>query len=168
MSRSAQLAALILVAVMLSPWAVGQSAAPSVAVLEFELKDLTLDPNNPTEVARTASLKAMLEQALTARHFRIVPVDSHAQQDADKGAGYLFDHADATAALGRMVGADWVVVGRVHKASFLFVYLKAHVVNVREQSQAADLVVEIKGPQRQLTQRGVDSLAEQIAVAIRH
>ena len=53
-----------------------------------------------------------------------------AQGDADKGVGYLFDHADAAAALGRAAGADWVIVGRVHKASFLFVYFKVHVVNV--------------------------------------
>lgn len=166
MSRLAQLAPFVLVLAMLSPWAIAQSPAASVAVLEFELKDLTLDPNNPAELARTASLKTMLEQTLAARHFRIVAIDSRAQQDADKGAGYLFDHADAAAALGRAAGADWVIVGRVHKASFLFVYLKAHVVNVRAQSEAADLVVEIKGPQKQLTQRGVDSLADQIATAI--
>lgn len=138
----------------------------AVAVLEFELRDLTLDPNNPAQQQQTASLKPLLEQALAARHFRIVPVDAATQAAADKGAGYLFDHPDMAAALGRTVGADWVVVGRVHKASFLFVYFKAHLVHVQSQQQRADLVVEVKGPQQRLTERGIESLAKQIAAAM--
>jgi hypothetical protein len=88
------------------------------------------------------------------------------QRSADKGFGYLFDHPEAAAALGREAGADWIAVGRVHKASFLFVYFKLHLVNVRTGALAADLIVEVKGPQKQLTRRGVDSLAQQIVAAI--
>lgn len=145
-------------------------AAPAadgrIAVLDFELNDLTLDPNNPAERERTASIKPMLEQALKGTNHAVVAVDPAAQRAADEGMGYLFDHADAAAALGRAVGAQWVVVGRVHKASFLFVYFKAHVVNATTGEQVADLVVEVKGPQKALTVRGVESLAQQISAAV--
>jgi hypothetical protein len=63
---------------------------------------------------------------------------------------------------GKSAGADWVAVGRVHKASFLFVYFKVHLVDARTGALAADLVVEVKGPQQALTRRGVESLARQI------
>jgi hypothetical protein len=142
-------------------------ADASVAVLDFELNDLTLDPNNPAEKERTASIKRMLEEALAARPgLRTVPVEAVAQASADAGVGYLFDHPEAAAALGRAAGADWVVVGRVHKASFLFVYFKVHLVDAKSGELAADLVVEVKGPQKALTRRGVESLAQQIAAAI--
>ncbi|MFL6577689.1 MAG: DUF2380 domain-containing protein [Povalibacter sp.] len=137
-----------------------------IAVLEFELNDLTLDPRNTAELERTASIRPMLEKVLTQANYTIASVDTTAQDDADKGVGYLFDHADAAATLGHSAGADWVVVGRVHKASFLFVYFKVHVVKVATAEQIADLVVEVKGPQKALTAQGVESLANQIAAVV--
>ena len=134
-------------------------------MLDFELNDLTLDPGNPAERERTASIRPMLRDLLAKNH-NMVEVSAAAQSAADRGAGYLFDHSDVAAALGRTVGADWVIVGRVHKPSFLFVYLKAHVVDVRTGELAADLVVEVKGPQQALTRRGAERLAEQIETAI--
>jgi hypothetical protein len=141
----------------------GRSGGNAIAVLDFELNDLTLDPNNATERERTASIRPMLQEALTAHDFRTVDVDSAAQSAADQGVGYLFDHPDIAASLGKEAGADWIVVGRVHKSSFLFAYLKAHVVNAHTGEQVGDLVVEVKGPQQTLTRRGVDALAQQIA-----
>ena len=151
-----------------------QGADPSkvdrsaIAVLDFELNDLTLDPGNPAERERTASIKPLLRDLLAAKSHTMVEVSAAAQNAADRGVGYLFDHSDVAAALGRTVGADWVIVGRVHKPSFLFVYFKAHVVNVRSGELTADLVVEVKGPQQALTQRGVQRLADQIEAAIGH
>lgn len=137
-----------------------------VAVLEFELNDLTLQPNTPEEVERTASLKPLLQDALARKGFDVVAVNSAVQEQADAGFGYLFDHHAEAARLGRDVGAAAVVVGRLHKASFLFVYLKARLVDATTGQLLGDLVVEIKGPQRRMTARGVESLAQQIAVLL--
>jgi Protein of unknown function (DUF2380) len=158
--------ACLLAALLLAVCAHAAHADARIAVLEFELNDLTLDPGNPAELERTASIKPLLEKTLADAHRTLVAVDPDAQRAADQGVGYLFDHADAAATLGRAVGAQWVVVGRVHKASFLFVYFKVHVVNVTTGEQAADLVVEVKGPQKALTVRGVESLAEQIVAVV--
>jgi hypothetical protein len=141
----------------------GRSNGNAIAVLDFELNDLTLDPNNSAERERTASIRPMLQEALAAHEFQMAAVDSAAQSAADQGVGYLFDHPDVAASLGKAAGADWVVVGRVHKSSFLFAYLKAHVVNTHTGAQVGDLVVEVKGPQQSLTRRGVETLAQQIA-----
>ena len=60
-----------------------------LAILDFELNDLTLQPGTPEELRRTASLKPLLERSLGAKgRYRIVAVDAAAQATASKGQGY--------------------------------------------------------------------------------
>ena len=96
-------------------------AKPSIAVLDFELKDVTLLPNNADTIARTAALQESLSKELRYAGFTIVPINANNQQIANAGEGYLFDHADSSAELGKQVAADYVLVGRLHKPSFLFI-----------------------------------------------
>lgn len=144
----------------------------SIAILDFELNDLTLNltpnPVNPEEVERTASLKPLLQRALEAKGgYKIVDIDLETQDKADAGFGYLFDHHDVAAELGQNFGADWIIVGRVHKASFLFVYFKAHLINTKTKRLVGDYTVEVKGQQKKITPKGVERLAEQIDETIR-
>jgi hypothetical protein len=141
-------------------------AKKKIAVLDFELLDLTYTPDVAGERKRVASLKPLLEDELRRMNWPIAPVTIDAQQREERGFGYLFEHADVAASLARPAGADWLVVGRLHKASFLFVYLKAHVVDVEKGEQIADLSVEIKGPQERMTRHGVEALAGQITEVI--
>ena len=57
--------------------------------------------------------------------------------------------------------------GRLHKASFLFVYLKAQLIDTRDAGVKADFVVEVKGWSPKLTGKGIETLAVQIDAAIR-
>ena len=141
--------------------------ADSIAVLEFELNDLTLNPNLLEETERTATLRPLLVEQLS-NHYNITVKENPASAgiEAEKGRGYLFDRPAIAAKIGREAGADWIVSGRLHKASFLFVYLKAQLINTQTSRVAADFVVEIKGPQKKLTKKGVESLAQQIATAV--
>lgn len=139
----------------------------AIAVLDFELLDLTLTPGIASEIERTASIGPMLREILKTEYgFELVTIDSDTQDAADLGSGYLFEHHDVAAELGREAASDWVVVGRVHKASFLFVYFKALVIDTKTQQAIADLTIEVKGTQKRLTKKGVETLAEQIAAAI--
>ena len=139
----------------------------AIVVLDFELHDLTVTPELAEELERTASIAPLLRAVLETQYgFEIVPVDSDTQTEADKGSGYLFEHHDVAAELGRQAGSDWVVVGRVHKASFLFVYFKARIIDTKTERLVKELVVEVKGTQKRLTEKGVESLAEQVAAAI--
>jgi hypothetical protein len=143
------------------------SPKPAIVVLDFELNDLTLTPGIPEEQERTASIAPLLRQILETEHgFELVAIDSDSQNDANKAFGYLYDHQDVAAELGREATSDWIVVGRVHKASFLFVYFKARVIDTKTRRLIAELTVEVKGPQKRLTIKGVETLAEQIAEAI--
>jgi hypothetical protein len=143
-------------------FAVCCSAAPRIAVLDFELKDLTPAPNIPSEIARTASIKPLLEQELAKKGFNIVRIAPDAVAKAAAGPGYLFDHHDLAGQLARTVEADYIVAGRLHKPSYLFVYLMAHLVDAKQGKLIGDYISEVKGGDRKLTAKGVESLAEKI------
>jgi hypothetical protein len=138
------------------------SASSSIAVLDFELNDVTSNPGVAEEIERTASLKRLLEESLSAKDYRIAAIAPAAQADATKGFGYLWDHSDEAAALGKNSGSEFVVVGRLHKPSFLFVYLMAHLIDTRTGHVVGDFIVEVKGQQQNFTARGIEALARQI------
>lgn len=143
------------------------AAEPAIAVLNFELNDLTIHTDNHAEQARTATIAGLLQAALREQHnYPIAEIPDSVQAAADRGFGYLYSHHDLAAELGRTHQARWIVVGRLHKPSYLFAYLKAQVVDTDTGKRIADLVVEIKGSSEKLTRRGVDNLAEQIAAAL--
>ena len=137
-------------------------AQPSIAVLDFELKDLTLMPELPAEIARTASIKPMLESELKKSGYSIVAITPADQRAATAGTGYLFDHADVAAQLAKKSGADYVIVGRLHKPSFLFIYLMAHLIRSETGQIAGNFLTEIKGGERKLTEKGVENLAVKV------
>ncbi|MGR8929249.1 MAG: DUF2380 domain-containing protein [Gammaproteobacteria bacterium] len=137
-------------------------AQPRIAILAFELKDLTLAPGIPAEIKRTASIKPLLEGELRSAGYPIVNVPLEAQHAADSGVGYLFDHVDSAASLGKHFGADYVFVGRLHKPSFLFAYLMGKLVRVSDNQLIGQFVTESKGPSAELAIKAVESLADKI------
>ena len=137
-------------------------AETKIAILEFELKDLTLDPRIPAEIKRTASIKPLLEGELKKADYVIINIDPKSQKLANSGVGYLFDHHDVAAKLGKQFGADYVLVGRLHKPSFLFAYLMGHLIRVSDAKLIGDYISEAKGPNRKLTIKAVESLTVKI------
>lgn len=137
-------------------------AETRIAVLNFELKDLTLLPNHPDELKRISSIKPLLTDELKKYGYSVVSIDETAAQTALMGKGYLFDHADIAAQLGKTVNADYVIVGRLHKPSFLFAYLLAQVVEVKSGLLIDSLTLETKGGEKKLTNKAVEALAEKI------
>jgi hypothetical protein len=144
------------------------NAAPRIAVLDFELSDITTLPNTPEKLARTASMKPLLEQAIGKQgDYEIIQIAKKEQNAANAGAGYLFNFDEITAKLGRQFGADWVVVGRHSKGSFLYSYLMAHLIDVKTESLAGNYSVELKGTHQKVTERGIDALAKKLTERIK-
>jgi len=137
-------------------------AETKIAILDFELKDLTLAPRIPAEIKRTASIKPLLEAELKKASYLIIKVDPTKQELANSGVGYLFDHHDVAANLGRQLGADYILVGRLHKPSFLFAYLMGHLIRVSDSKLIGNYISEAKGPNKKLTIKTVESLAVKI------
>ncbi|MDO9170012.1 MAG: DUF2380 domain-containing protein [Methylobacter sp.] len=137
-------------------------AETRIAILDFELRDLTLAPGIPAELQRTASIKPMLEAELERAGYKIVTIDLALQREANGGVGYLFDHHDSAAELAKNAGADYVVVGRLHKPSFLFAYIMGHLVRTNDSQLIGNYISEIKGGDKKLTLKGVESLTVKI------
>ena len=142
-------------------------AAPRIAVLNFELNDITSLPNTPQEQLRTASISPLLEQAISETgNYEIIHINAAAQTTANSSFGYLFRFNDLAAKLGEQYGADWIIVSQHSKPSFLFSYLRSHVINVKTQTLAASYDIELKGNHEKVTKRGVRSLANKIHALI--
>lgn len=138
------------------------NAETSIAILDFELNDLTLKPGIAAEINRTVSLKPLLEKELKSAGYRIISIDLAAQHKANSGTGYLFDHDDVAAELARIAGADYVLVGRLHKPSFLFAYIMGHLIRAKDGRLIGNYISETKGGDEKLTLKGVESLAAKI------
>ncbi|WP_404357228.1 hypothetical protein [Methylotuvimicrobium sp. KM1] len=76
-------------------------ANPRIAILNFELNDITSLPNTIQEQQRTASIRPLLEQAfLLNDNFEIIEISTNTETTANAGFGYLFSHHDLAAKLG--------------------------------------------------------------------
>lgn len=139
-------------------------AKPRIAILNFELNDITSLPDTIQEQERTASIRSLLEQALLLTDsFEIIEISTNAETTANTGFGYLFSHHELSAKLGERFGADWVIVGQHSKPSFLYSYLIANLVEVKSQKLVSRFEIELKGNHARVTQHGVDALADKIA-----
>ena len=141
-------------------------AETRIAILEFELIDLTLAPRTPSEIKRTASIKPLLETELRKAGYSIVSIDHESQEFANGGIGYLFDHHDVAAKLGKQFNTDYILVGRLHKPSFLFAYMMGHLIRVSDAKLIGNYISEAKGPNKKLTVKTVESLAVKIDKAL--
>ncbi|RKT47130.1 DUF2380 domain-containing protein [Thiocapsa rosea] len=149
-------------------WALPVLADTTIAVLDFELNDLTGLDGGAQERERTASVRPLLERALAeTRRYRPIAIEAARVEEANAGFGYLFDHPEAAAELGRAQGADFILVGRLHKPSFLFAYLMANLIDAGTGKVRENLIVEIKGQTVSVTARGAARLAERIDAALR-
>ncbi len=166
LSHTAQCALLCSLFFVLPSFAV---AAAGIAIVDFESYNLTPVEESPAEKQYVATLSGMLEQQVSAvSDVDIVRIEASDADRANAGFGYLFEHPGEAARLGKKYGADWIVVGRVHKPSFLFSYLMARLVNVHTAEVAEDLIVEIKGQQDVVTQKGIERLAQKLSVRLNH
>jgi len=138
-------------------------AGERIAILSFELNDITSLPNTQTEQIRTASIKPLLEQAMKQiGNYDIIQISPSQQKTENAGLGYLFRFHDIAAKLAEEAGADWLVVGQHSKPSFLYSYLMVHLIDVKTEKFVARYDIELKGNHYKVTQRGVRKLARKI------
>lgn len=138
-------------------------ASTRIAVLDFELNDITTLANTPAEQQRTASMRNLLEQALVKNgDYEIIHINLETQAKANSSFGYLFRFDDLAAKLAEPFGADWVIVSQHSKPSFLYSYMLAHLINVKTQKQLANYSIELKGNNVRVTEHAVKLLTLKI------
>jgi hypothetical protein len=155
--------AMVLIALTNSP----VLANPRIAVFNIELNDISALPKTPEELARTASFKPLLEEALKAGgNIAIVPINNEVVVTANAGFGYLLRFHDVVATLGKAFGADWVILGQHSKDSFLYSDMLIQLVNVKTQTLAARYTLELKGNSREVSERAMQALAFKIQATL--
>ncbi|MDA1339681.1 MAG: DUF2380 domain-containing protein [Proteobacteria bacterium] len=117
-----------------------------VMVLDFPLNDLTDLPNPPKELARIAYFNLSFKQKLVDDGAEIVPVNDQIKAIAEaQSATYLFDHTDIAADLAKGSGADYIVIGVAMKPTYLFVYPRLLMVDVKTNRKAFTSYVQMEG-----------------------
>ena len=117
-----------------------------VMVLDFPLSDLTDLPNPPEKLARIAYFNAAFKQKLVDKGVQIVPVNDKIKAIATtQSATYLFDHTDIAASLAEGSGADYIIVGVAMKPTYLFVYPRMLLVDIKTKRKAFTTYVQMEG-----------------------
>jgi len=146
-------------------------AETKVGVLDIELLDLTLKVSDPQMNAdieardqqNVALTESLLREGFDAHEqYTLVEIDSAAQARADKSVGFLFDRPDSAAELGREFGADYVVVGRYHKPTYLFSYIMLRIVDVHSGRMVEELKTEVKGRPQETIPRNIRNVMIEI------
>ena len=142
-------------------------AAPRIAVLDFELNDITSLPNVPSELQRTASMAPLLLDALKRTgDYQTIPIPMAVQKSANGGFGYLFRFPEEAAKLGEQQHADWLVVSQHSKPSFLFSQLWVCLIDVKGKTAVDSYIIELKGNHEKVTVRSIGTLAKKIQASI--
>ncbi len=159
-----------LLGVIMSLSCAASLAETRILILDFELNDIAgITPTPQEELERTASLGPLLRDAIAKNAgYKVLPTNKDEQAKANAGFGYLLDHSDEAAKLGKQSGADFVVVGQIHKPSFLFAYLRVHLVDANSGKLVGNHYVEIKGSTKKVTEKGVANLANYIDETLRN
>lgn len=131
------------------PAATVQTAKASIGkvmVLDFPLNDLTDLPNPPEELARIAYFNLSFKQKLVDDGAEIVPMNDQIKAIAgEQSATYLFEHTDIAADLAKGSGADYIVIGVAMKPTYLFVYPRLLLVDVKTNRKAFTSYVQMEG-----------------------
>lgn len=142
-------------------------ADSNIAVLDFELLDLTLKLSDPKKAAENDAqeqkkvelIEALLRDGITnIAGYTLIAISIEARNEADKGVGYLFDCTSCSAELGRNHDADYVLIGRLHKPSYLFSYIIVRVIDTQNNELIADFRSEVKGKPSESIPGAIDNL----------
>jgi hypothetical protein len=147
--------------------------APKVVVLAIDLNNLHKSAPDSALAGRIARLAdAVRARLATACGYEVVRVDPATEAAAHATEGYFYDHPDVAAGLALWVGADWVIVPRLNRATAWAADLQAHVIRVRDTVLVSNRIVEFKGLEltpelaARLTERGSAWMADQLSQVI--
>lgn len=149
------------------------SVAPALAepvarvmVLDYQLNDMTDLPNAPEELERIAYLSATYKQRLADNGVKLVPVnDALKGAVANQSATYLFDNVPSAARMAQGSGADYLLIGVALKPTYLFVYPRILLVDIRtaEVVMARAAQLESSWSDQNTTKRTAEKLADMVS-----
>lgn len=141
-----------------------------VMVLDFPLHDLTGLPNPPEELARIAYFNDAFKQKLADDGVELVPVNNQIKAIAKaQSPTYLFDHTDIAADLAKNSGADYILIGVAMKPTYLFVYPRLLLVDVKTKRKAFTAYVQMESSwlDKNATASSAINLAEKVSADLK-
>lgn len=138
---------------------------PKVVVLAFELNDLTNLPNAPEELQRIELLSTKFKESLESKGVNVIPEGAKVKAEVEQHSPtYLYDNVDTAIELNKETGADYLVIGVALKPTYLFVYPRLILVDVKKRavvmSKSAQL--ESSWSDKNTTIRTAEKLAQLI------
>lgn len=141
-----------------------------VMVLDFQLNDLTDLPNAPQELERIVYLSASFQQGLRDKGVELVAVPEQIKAEMTANhATYLFDRPEHAAKLAQGSGADYLVIAVALKPTYLFVYPRILLVEVRSGKVLMPSYAQLESSwsDQNTTARTADFLANKVSVKLR-
>lgn len=148
------------------------AALPSAAdevrlmVLDFQLNDLTGLPDAKEELARVNHLSATFHRKLAERGVAVMPASEALKAEiAANSPTYLFDRVEYAARLAEPSGADYLLIGVALKPTYLFVYPRILLVDIktRQVALASYAQLESSWSDENTTARTADLLAGKVS-----
>jgi hypothetical protein len=146
---------------------------PKLVVLDIDLNNIHKSAPESTLAGRITRLsEAVRTRLASACGYQVEPVDPSTVAAAHLTEGYFYDHPDVAVRLAESVGAEWVVIPRLNRASAWVADLQAHVVRVSDTVIVSNRIVELKGLEltpelaAHLTARGAAWMADQLSQVI--
>jgi len=152
-------------------------AESKIAIPDFELLDLTMKLSDPQKVAdiqaedeqKLRDIEMFLRKGLANKEgFTVIEISDEVKSSADKGIGYLFDCAQCSAELGLNNDADYIIIGRLHKPTYLFSYLIVRIFDTHENKLVKEFRSEVKGDPRVAIPGAVANLINKIDKTLPH
>lgn len=138
-------------------------------VLDFQLNDLTDLPNAPQELERIGYLTKIYKEVLVKQGVNIVSVADKLKVDIqNQSPTYLFDQIEYVADVAAESGADYVLIGVALKPTYLFVYPRVLLVDVKLKKVvlAKAFQLESSWSDQNTTANTARKIAEAVANAI--
>ena len=146
------------------------AASSTVMVLDFQLNDLTDLPNAPQKLERIHYLTKVYKEVLVTQGVNIVPVANKLMADMqNQSATYLFDQIEYVAEVAAESGVDYVLIGVALKPTYLFVYPRILLVDVKQKKVvlAKAYQLESSWSDQNTTANTARKIAEAVATAIK-
>lgn len=116
-----------------------------IVALDFQLHDLTDLPNAPAELKRIEYLSKAFKEKLADKGLVLVPASEKLQKVlTENNAAYLFDRPEVAAELAQDSGADYLVLGLALKPTYLFVYPRIKLINLKTQQPVLSGYVQLE------------------------
>jgi len=152
-------------------------ANTNFAVTGFEFLDLTFKIPDPKKEAAIEAQeqekinlidKLIKEGIADTDGFTMIPISKEDRDKADKSHGYLFDCASCSSDLGREHHADYILIGRLHKPTYLFSYIIVRIFDVKTNKLIKEYRSEAKGKPQKSVPGAINNLLIKIRKDIPH